>query len=176
MFEFIAQAAVFENRMDEYIHMDLSLPALNLTDDRHVMWEDADSTIASIDFVKVDGAPQRSAPPAVPRVPPPAPAPVASTPPPAPPTPPPPAPQPSPKTQSPDGSNAIYVNGLSRGTTEADIREAFVKFGDIKLVNGRHVSSGGFAFVFFEYAESAQRALADPRVPVKNSTCNVLCK
>ena len=60
---------------------------------------------------------------------------------------------------SPDSSNAIYINGLSPDTTEADIRNVFSKFGGIKMVNARHVASGGFAFVFFEQESGASNAL-----------------
>jgi hypothetical protein len=38
--------------------------------------------------------------------------------------------------------NAIYVNGLPSDCTEADIREVFGQFGDIKMVNARCVGVG----------------------------------
>ena len=56
------------------------------------------------------------------------------------------------------------------------IRNVFSKFGAVKMVNARHVASGGFAFVFFEDESGAANALVDPRVPVKDRVTNVLVR
>ena len=38
--------------------------------------------------------------------------------------------------------NAVYVNGLAPDTSEEEIRAVFEHFGEIKMVNARHVSNG----------------------------------
>lgn len=38
--------------------------------------------------------------------------------------------------------NAIYVNGVPHDASEADVRAAFERFGEIKMVNARHISTG----------------------------------
>merc|ERR1719506_1183572 len=72
--------------------------------------------------------------------------------------------------------SAIYVNGLPNNASEADIIDAFQDCGGIKMVNARHVASGGFAFVFFDNDLGAENALARARVNVKGKTVNVLAK
>lgn len=72
--------------------------------------------------------------------------------------------------------SAIYVNGLPNNATEADIVEAFRECGGIKMVNARHIASGGFAFVFFDTDSGAENALARARVNVKGKQVNVLAK
>jgi len=72
--------------------------------------------------------------------------------------------------------NAIYVNGLPSDCTEADLREVFGQFGDIKMVNARHVATGGFSFVFFRNEQGAAAALENPRITVKGKVANVLAK
>jgi len=72
--------------------------------------------------------------------------------------------------------NAIYVNGLPNDCTEADLREVFGQFGDIKMVNARHVATGGFSFVFFRNEQGALAALENPRVTIKGKVANVLAK
>ena len=72
--------------------------------------------------------------------------------------------------------NAIYVNGVPHDATEADVRAAFIGFGEIKMVNARHISTGGFAFVFFKEDIGAEVALNNPRVQINGKTANVLAK
>jgi len=72
--------------------------------------------------------------------------------------------------------NAIYVNGVPHDASEADVRGAFDRFGEIKMVNARHISTGGFAFVFFKEDIGAQVALENPRVVINGKTANVLAK
>jgi RNA recognition motif-containing protein len=72
--------------------------------------------------------------------------------------------------------NAIYVNGVPHDASEADVRAAFDRFGEIKMVNARHISTGGFAFVFFKEDIGAQVALENPRVVINGKTANVLAK
>ena len=72
--------------------------------------------------------------------------------------------------------SAIYVNGLPNNATEADIVEAFKDCGGIKMVNARHVASGGFAFVFFDTDGGAENALGRAMVKVKGKQVNVLAK
>lgn len=72
--------------------------------------------------------------------------------------------------------NAIYVNGVPHDSTEADVRAAFERFGEIKMVNARHINTGGFAFVFFKEDIGAQIAMENPRVAINGKTANVLAK
>jgi len=72
--------------------------------------------------------------------------------------------------------SAIYVNSLPTDAKEADIVEAFKDCGGIKMVNARHIATGGFAFVFFDSDDGAQKALEQARVEVKGKTVNVLAK
>jgi len=72
--------------------------------------------------------------------------------------------------------SAIYVNGLPNNASEADIVEAFKECGGIKMVNARHVASGGFAFVFFDTDSGAENALGRAMVKVKGKQVNVLAK
>merc|ERR1711865_6751 len=72
--------------------------------------------------------------------------------------------------------SAIYVNSLPTDAKEADIIEAFKECGGIKMVNARHIATGGFAFVFFDSDDGAQKALEQARVEVKGKTVNVLAK
>lgn len=72
--------------------------------------------------------------------------------------------------------SAIYVNGLPNNATEADIIESFRDCGGIKMVNARHIASGGFAFVFFDNDLGAENALSRARVNVKGKQVNVLAK
>merc|ERR1711939_414616 len=72
--------------------------------------------------------------------------------------------------------NAIYVNGVPHDASEADVREAFQRFGEIKMVNARHINTGGFAFVFFKDDIGAQVAQENPRVAINGKTANVLAK
>eukprot|EP00658_Telonema_sp_P-2_P029015 TRINITY_DN2212_c0_g1_i1.p1 TRINITY_DN2212_c0_g1~~TRINITY_DN2212_c0_g1_i1.p1 ORF type:complete len:311 (-),score=89.51 TRINITY_DN2212_c0_g1_i1:356-1288(-) len=72
--------------------------------------------------------------------------------------------------------NAIYVNGVPHDASELDVRETFERFGEIKMINARHISTGGFAFVFFKQDIGAKIALDNPRVVIKGKTANVLAK
>jgi len=72
--------------------------------------------------------------------------------------------------------NAIYVNGVPHDASEADVRAAFERFGEIKMVNARHINTGGFAFVFFKDDIGAQIAMENPRVVINGKTANVLAK
>jgi len=72
--------------------------------------------------------------------------------------------------------NAIYVNGVPHDASEADVRTAFERFGEIKMVNARHINTGGFAFVFFKDDIGAQVAMENPRVSINGKTANVLAK
>lgn len=201
-YEFIAGAADFEARMDAFVDMDLSVQDLDLTDNRTASFVPAEEAIRSISFDA--NAAVTELPPLPAARPPVQVQPVPLPPPPLPPPPAPvieeaivaeevieetveemgkeaeaEANEPVPKLAAPrnnPGSNAIYINGLQPDTTEADIRAAFEVFGAIKMVNAKHVSSGGFAFVFFVMAEGAAAALVDPRVDVKDCTVNVLAK
>jgi len=60
-------------------------------------------------------------------------------------------------------SKRLFVGGLSWGTTEEGLREAFGKFGtveDAKIVTDRETGrSRGFGFVGFAEADEAQNAL-----------------
>lgn len=181
-FNFISGAAEFEQRMDYYLQLDLTVPPANLSNDGPPWFDEALAAIGVIDFAEgsADAAreirelapPPRSSPP---RTKPPMPAatpparavrtpPVKA------------APAATESVRSPDSSNAIYINGLSPDTSEGDIRDVFSQFGEIKMVNARHVASGGFAFVFFDNERGAAAALVDPRVPVKERVTNVLAK
>merc|ERR1711998_542815 len=86
------------------------------------------------------------------------------------------APSASAKSGDALSKSAIYVNGLPNNATEADIVEAFKDCGGIKMVNARHVASGGFAFVFFDTDTGAENALARSQVKVKGKQVNVLAK
>jgi|ERR1712194_845353 len=81
-----------------------------------------------------------------------------------------------PSTPSSAVPNAVYVNGLPNNTTEDDLREVFSMCGEIKMVNARHIPSGGFSFVFFRDEVGAQQALDNPRVEINGKMCNVLAK
>eukprot|EP00656_Telonema_subtile_P015588 TRINITY_DN18195_c0_g1_i3.p1 TRINITY_DN18195_c0_g1~~TRINITY_DN18195_c0_g1_i3.p1 ORF type:complete len:197 (-),score=47.16 TRINITY_DN18195_c0_g1_i3:76-666(-) len=72
--------------------------------------------------------------------------------------------------------SAIYVNSLPTDAKEADIVAAFQDCGGIKMVNARHIATGGFAFVFFDSDDGAQKALETARVEVKGKLVNVLAK
>merc|ERR1711939_849953 len=72
--------------------------------------------------------------------------------------------------------NAIYVNGVPHDSSEADVRATFERFGEIKMVNARHINTGGFAFVFFKDDIGAQVAIQNPRVIINGKTANVLAK
>lgn len=72
--------------------------------------------------------------------------------------------------------NAIYVNGVPHDASEADVRATFERFGEIKMVNARHINTGGFAFVFFKDDIGAQVAMENPRVIINGKTANVLAK
>jgi hypothetical protein len=72
--------------------------------------------------------------------------------------------------------NAIYVNGVPHDASEADVRQTFERFGEIKMVNARHINTGGFAFVFFKQDIGAQVAQDNPRVVINGKTANVLAK
>jgi len=202
-FNFIASAAEFDLRLQHYIDMNLHVPGPNIKDTRGINWELHESEVRAIDFdghVESSGHTHRAPlpPPPMPshsfservhvervELPPP-PGKIAPVEPSAPSyTPPaayiPPSGKHAPvaaKPSSPgnDGSNAIYINGLAPDTTEDDIIAAFERFGDIKMVNARHIGNGGFAFVFFEDEAGAAASLVNPRVPVKDRTANVLAK
>eukprot|EP00658_Telonema_sp_P-2_P005016 TRINITY_DN11880_c0_g1_i5.p1 TRINITY_DN11880_c0_g1~~TRINITY_DN11880_c0_g1_i5.p1 ORF type:complete len:285 (+),score=107.67 TRINITY_DN11880_c0_g1_i5:149-1003(+) len=82
-----------------------------------------------------------------------------------------------PPTGSPSPApRAIYINGLPHDTSEADLREVLGEFGEIDMVNSRHIASGGFAFVFYTTNEAAARALEKPRITIKGKMVNVLAK
>merc|ERR1711907_899126 len=82
----------------------------------------------------------------------------------------------SPSSPADTVPNAIYVNGLPSDCTEADLREVFGQCGDIKMINARHVATGGFSFVFFRDEHGAAAALENPRVNIKGKQANVLDK
>ncbi|MFH1130335.1 MAG: RNA-binding protein [Pseudomonadota bacterium] len=61
--------------------------------------------------------------------------------------------------------NKLYIGGLSWGTTEENLRQAFSQFGDLSEVSvaedrysGR---SRGFGFITFVNAEDAQKAMSE---------------
>jgi RNA recognition motif-containing protein len=62
-------------------------------------------------------------------------------------------------------SKRLFVGNLSWGTTEDDLRAAFGKFGplgDVKVITDRDTGkSRGFAFVTFENAADADKAIAE---------------
>jgi len=72
--------------------------------------------------------------------------------------------------------NAIYINGVPEDTSEADLREVFARFGDIKMINSRHIATGGFAFIFFSTDTGAAAALEKPKVMIKGKAVNILAK
>jgi len=72
--------------------------------------------------------------------------------------------------------NAIYINGVPEDTTEGDLREVFARFGDIKMINSRHIATGGFAFIFFSTDTGAAAALEKPKVMIKGKAVNILAK
>jgi len=85
------------------------------------------------------------------------------------------------RLMTPSGSpspapRAIYINGLPHDTSEADLREVLGEFGEIDMVNSRHIASGGFAFVFYTTNEAAARAREKPRITIKGKMVNVLAK
>jgi len=85
------------------------------------------------------------------------------------------------RIMTPSGSpspapRAIYINGLPHDTSEGDLREVLGEFGEIDMVNSRHIASGGFAFVFYTTNEAAARALEKPRITIKGKMVNVLAK
>jgi hypothetical protein len=85
------------------------------------------------------------------------------------------------RIMTPSGSpspapRAIYINGLPHDTSEADLRDVLGEFGEIDMVNSRHIASGGFAFVFYTTNEAAARALEKPRITIKGKMVNVLAK
>merc|ERR1712153_231694 len=65
--------------------------------------------------------------------------------------------------------NAIYVNGVPHDASEYDVRETFERFGEIEMIDA-HISTGGFAFVFFKQDIGAQRALVRSRAVIKGKT------
>ena len=94
-----------------------------------------------------------------------------------------PAPRASPYASTPSGMSpvsaapsAIYINGLPNNATEQDIRDELGVFGEIEMINSRHIATGGFAFVFYTSNEGAQKALEHPRIMIKGKTVNVLAK
>jgi len=72
--------------------------------------------------------------------------------------------------------NAIYINGVPEETTESDLREVFEKFGEIKMINSRHIATGGFAFIFFSSEQAASAALEKPKVLIHGKPVNILAK
>ena len=60
----------------------------------------------------------------------------------------------------------LYVGNLAHETTEADLRAAFSRFGEVtsvKIVSGRRGRTKGFAYVQMAEEESAQAALESLR-------------
>ena len=99
--------------------------------------------------------------------------------------------------------NAIYINSVPEETTEADLRAEFEKYGEIKMINSRHIATGvptqparggdraaqGFAFIFFSSERAAAAgtcqaadwaddctALENPRVHIHGKPVNILAK
>jgi len=72
--------------------------------------------------------------------------------------------------------NAIYINGVPENTTEADLRQVFSRFGEIKMINSRHIATGGFAFIFFSTDTGAAAALEKPKVMINGKQVNILAK
>jgi len=72
--------------------------------------------------------------------------------------------------------SAIYINGLPNNASEQDIRDELGVFGEIEMINSRHIATGGFAFVFYTTNEGAAKALEHPRIMIKGKTVNVLAK
>ena len=58
----------------------------------------------------------------------------------------------------------LFVGGLSRGTTDSDLKEAFASYGEIteaKVITDRETGrSRGFGFVTFVRDEDAMRAIS----------------
>ena len=60
-------------------------------------------------------------------------------------------------------SNKVYAGSLSRSTTEDELREAFVTYGDVvsaMIVTDRNSLSIGFGFVEMSTDEEAMAAIA----------------
>jgi len=180
-YEFIARTHEMESKMDAHIALSLDVDGLDLGLQREVPYAAAAHAVSGL-VMDVDAYTPMStpAPAALPSgsVNPKAASGFVS----AAPVSPPRSPQPSlsasgtamtPKDAVP---NAVYVNGLAPDTTEEDIRGVFEHFGEIKMVNARHVSNGGFAFVFFKTEQGATAALQNPRVVVGDRTVNILAK
>merc|ERR1711865_1197580 len=157
-YEFIARTHEMESKMDAHIALSLDVDGLDLGLQRDVPYAPAALPSGSVNPKAASGF-VSAAPVSPPR-----------------------SPQPSlsasgtamtPKDAVP---NAVYVNGLAPDTTEEDIRGVFEHFGEIKMVNARHVSNGGFAFVFFKTEQGATAALQNPRVVVGDRTVNILAK
>lgn len=62
--------------------------------------------------------------------------------------------------------NAIYINGVPEDTTEADLREVFARFGDIKMINSRHIATGGVTCVFLPRSSVACQGADDQHCSV----------
>jgi len=72
--------------------------------------------------------------------------------------------------------SAIYINGLPNNASEQDIRDELGTFGEIEMINSRHIATGGFAFVFYTNNEGASKALEHPKIVIKGKQVNVLAK
>jgi len=70
----------------------------------------------------------------------------------------------------------VYVSDVPRDASESDIRDSFNSFGDVRMVNARHIHTGGFAFVFYEDANSAEKAIQSRDTVVKGHTVRVMDK
>jgi RNA recognition motif-containing protein len=62
-------------------------------------------------------------------------------------------------------SKKLFVGGLSWGTSETNLRDAFERFGDIeeaRVITDRHTGrSRGFGFITFEDENAAQTAITE---------------
>ena len=138
-YDFIVNSPELENWLESLGEMDLTVKvaAVGVTLNRVVHWEGVHRVIENLDLSDTQDRaikrgeeeeaytrPVRATPAATPAASP-APARVAAS--------------PAPSSPADTVPNAIYVNGLPSDCTEADIREVFGQFGDIKMVNARCV-------------------------------------
>jgi len=74
-----------------------------------------------------------------------------------------------------DDDRKIFIGGLSYDTTESDLREYFVKFGEVENVNLKKdpftLRSRGFAFILFKSQEGANGAMKPDFHVIKDRQC-----
>jgi len=70
----------------------------------------------------------------------------------------------------------VYVSDIPRDASEAELRSAFSSFGDVRMVNARHIHTGGFAFVFYEDGKSAEAAIYSKGTCVHGQEVSIMDK